>query len=528
MRLNERVRTWHRIALLLALSNAAGCAKESEPNQERTAEAAPMTRGVGGCNGSIKEADQGEILGNVYENGLHACDPYSISLAPLGSETTNRLHMASFNGSGVADPLREVMFEWWDPESGGQCRSTVGTVATYVSSGAMKAETTHVAAAPGTKEGHCVRAGRYAFSGAGRSFTVDYIQVSRQDAYNAAIGKGEHIEATSYIDPDTPGAEMYSDLWIHTDLTSTSYSDAPVLHIQNATSAPYSATFTNDANPSGTSNDWFRFSVASSSSTWNIEGDGTALARLYFDGTDTTKSTGYYDPLWQSPNPIMRVYRFPNPAPPYKDYVVGLELMRPDEAPNAGPTVTRTVRIYSVPVACASFEGTTTWKVTDQIFNGSCSSGASLEYRWRTEAGGGWTSYAASPLYDFGGHGTAGSKQVTLEVRSTVTGLTDDTTYTFTVQDSVLTMTGPTYITDKLSKTYTANYSSYWIERVLPAGSWSSPIGPQVTKNRIFGFACHDFHFRGYLTGGTALKRSRLIIQVRNDPTECPPGPPDP
>jgi hypothetical protein len=171
-------------------------------------------------------------------------------------------------------------------------------------------------------------------------------------------------------------------------------------------------------------------------------------------------------------------------------------------------------------VACATFERTTTWKIADQIFNAGCSTtGANIQYRWRTDAGGAWTAYSTSPLYEFLGHPTAGDHIITLEVKNTSTGASVTHDYTISVQNFQLTMTGTTTIPVKGNYTYTASTSSTWWERVVPNTTWTGGVVTGTTWSRTWGIGCYDVDVRADATaGGSVLKRGRLLVHVISEP----------
>lgn len=329
---------WVFLGLTLVLP---GCEPDSNVTTPETALQEPSRpMATTECIGTQKPGGsaEGEVYGNFYEDGIRSCSTYPVELQPY-ADAQGRLHFASYNPALVADPIWVQAFEWWDPLAGAPCAN--GTLANYVSNGAATSERAHAPTAP--KEGHCVRPGRYAFDGGGRSFDVEYIQPSGSAAANTHTGINEAIEITAY----NASVNLWQDLVINTDITSTHPGDTPVLDIQNAGATPYSGTFTNQASPSGTKNDWFRFSAARSTSGWTVSGHGTALARLYWDGTDLSQSTPYYDHKPEGV-PVLRLHRFPNPLTASKVYTVGLELLRPDEDPANAASVTRTITINRV------------------------------------------------------------------------------------------------------------------------------------------------------------------------------------
>lgn len=185
-----------------------------------------------------------------------------------------------------------------------------------------------------------------------------------------------------------------------------------------------------------------------------------------------------------------------------------------NESNNTDSATTR-LNVNSL-VACATFEKTTTWKMADQVFNAGCSTtGANIQYRWQTDAGGGWTAYSSSTLYDFPGHGTAGTHTVTLEVKNTTTGATRTQPYNITVQNSQLTISGPMVISVKGTYTYTASTSATWWERLVPSTTWVGGVVTNTTWNRTWSAGCYDYDIRADATaGGSVLKRGRAQVHI--------------
>ena len=322
---------WFIGGCLVTVAAIAACATQDSVTPQGVEVVQGVHPALTGCLGYTKPggSNQGEILGNLYENGERTCDTtQSMSLAP--DATTAARMDDTFNGSLRIYPWYPIMFEFWDPNAGAPC---AGFSATTASSNSELIHST----LSGT-EHHCVMPGFYTFSGPGdRQFQVEYVQVSGYDATNSTAGvNDEHIEITAY---DSTLTSNWNDLWIHTDVTSTHPGDTPVLDIRKAGSTPYDGSFANQSNPSGTADDWFQFSTARSSSNWlssNNHRDGGALARLrFYDGATLFKTLGYYD-YYAENHALMRLSKFPDPWPDtLKTYTVILNLLRPDEAPSS-------------------------------------------------------------------------------------------------------------------------------------------------------------------------------------------------
>lgn len=152
--------------------------------------------------------------------------------------------------------------------------------------------------------------------------------------------------------------------------------------------------------------------------------------------------------------------------------------------PWASDTATIVVQSASGLNPCFEEEHTQTWRSTDQYLTTGCgSTGGNIQYRWRFQAGGSWTSFSADTIYEFQGHSTADTHTVTMEVKNTTTGATEQSSRQFTVLDSLMSMSGPTYVTDKQLKTYTSNWAGRWFERYDPETSytWNLTLWPADT-----------------------------------------------
>jgi len=167
-------------------------------------------------------------------------------------------------------------------------------------------------------------------------------QAGARQVWNETAGLYETVEAP---DPDDT-LNVWVDLLANVDVGTNTYGETRVLHVQNAHAAPDTNVFEDEQNPTGSDTDFFRFSVAGSTSNWPGS-EGTGLARLYWDfGLWKTQwLTNYYDPLSPSGR-IIRLHRFANHVPETRTLTVAFELMRPDEDP--GDTVNVTQRQVQV------------------------------------------------------------------------------------------------------------------------------------------------------------------------------------
>jgi len=470
-------------------------------------------------------APEEEFFGEVWENGQRtARTDYSAGLQPFDSATAAHL-VGPWSGSVWANPSAPHMYGWYDPVGGGNCGNLADYIAGDSSKRGPEAHWNGPGQPPSGVERHCIRPGIYTFSAAGKGFEVDYLQMAGDNltVYNSTAGVSERIEATSYSGQQ---ANNWVDFVAHVDLTPGSYQETRVLDVENAGSHPLASTFSNQANPAGTELDFFRFSAARSSPGWGPAGSqGRALSRLYWDfSVNKAIATRYYD--GHSTANVIRLHQFKNHVNESRNAVVALELMRPDEAPNDTVNVaTRVIAITrTTPVACATFEGTTTWLYTDQVLNAACSSrGANIRYRWRFEAGGGWTGYSPDTLYDyFEGHDTPGAREVTVEALNTTTQASSQHAYPISVGTNQVSLDGRTYVTDKANNLYTSNSWLIWREKFdHDTQWWPATSEPRNRMNRIWYAGVYTVDLRQQDSTPSFLHRGRLHITVCNPPSQC-------
>lgn len=482
---------------------------------------------------------EGEFFGNMWSNGVVSRDPaYYADLEPFDQATANRLRY--YNATTWADTSvghtggARWMFEWSDPKAGGNC----GNLATYLAGDTTKPSgqggrwpEIHRPApnvAPAGVEKHCIRPGRYTLiirhgGSITKQVLLDYLPIvpsspganGAKFIWNVTAQRSEVLEALNYDDTTS----VWQDLVAQVDVTGGSYSETRVLDVENALGKPAKDTFTNVAAPTGTELDYFRFSVARDASTWNLNNQGTMLTRLYWTYGVVgwqARRTGFFDAGHTVGLPIIRPHAFSADVTQSGMDTVAVELMRPDEQPDSSTVTKRTLQITrTTPVACASFEGVTTWQVTDQYLNASCSTrGANIQYRWQSDAGGAWTPYSTDTLYDFGGHGATGTHQVTLQVKNTSTGTSSTQTTPVGVQTGQVTLTGQTFITVKTAYVYRSNHWGQWFERYNPDLRWyPSTAGMQDTLRRIWPAGNYTEELRQD-SSTSVLRRGRLHITV--------------
>lgn len=157
-----------------------------------------------------------------------------------------------------------------------------------------------------------------------------------------------------------------------------------------------------------------------------------------------------------------------------------------------------------------------TWRMTDQYLTTSCgSTGTNIQYRWRFQAGGAWTSFSPDTLHEFFGHSTADTFQVTVEVKDTSSGATEQFSRDFEVRDQIMTISGPTYVTTKDVQTYQASSTANWFERYETSlewywAGWTTP----TTYDRIWPAGDYTRRLRGEGGSGGAVGRDWLDVVV--------------
>jgi hypothetical protein len=180
---------------------------------------------------------------------------------------------------------------------------------------------------------------------------------------------------------------LFRDLIIDIDLqTGGTFTEKPRVDIQNALASPFNTLFQGQPTPSGASSDYFRFSLARDTSGWDYDiGKGTMLARLFYDrDRNNGNATRYYDPISQEGVRGIKLNRYNNPQYPVVNRYarIGLEMMRPDEAPAGTVVVLDSVYISDMR-ACFTTERATVWQHAMQYVNASCSTGANRSMRGR-------------------------------------------------------------------------------------------------------------------------------------------------
>lgn len=482
---------------------------------------------------------EGELFGNIYSSGTTTKDAgYYVTLTPFNSSTAARLHYSNYT-AWADTALGDVggprwMYDWSDPKAAGQC----GNLFHYLNG---LADTTYRLAevhrpgpnqTPSGVERHCLRPGTYVFTlthdgTVVKTFLVDYPavtpavrgQIGAKFVWNTTAGKNEVLDDLNYDDT----TNVWQDLVVQVDLTSGAFTQTEVLDLQNAQANPTKDTFTNNASPTGSVSDHFRFSVARSTSTWNTDNQnqGVLLSQLFFNyGKQPTDHSGFYDPAGVN-RPLLRIHTFGELQGSTTD-TSAAEVMRPDQTPDSTRVAKRTLQITRIdPYACATFEGSTTWQGTDQYLSAGCSDrDPGVQYRWQTDANGSWTAYTSDTLLDFLGHATAGAHTVTLDADSA--GNSGFSSTPVNVTTGQITFSGATYITSKATQIYRSNHYGIWYERYDPALHWyPASVNQQDTLAVIWPAGSYTDQLRQDSSTAGVLRRGRLSITVCNPSNGC-------
>ena len=304
---------------------------------------------------------EGELLGDLSGNNIPITDTgYTVRLEAANAETSERLHY--YNASMWVSPTghglgknQGHMFAWIDPRHQGGC----GNEHDYVSADTAARDPEFHWQSPTTPpsgfEEHCIQPGQYWLKlyhngSLYKQFEVDYVPTmtgggSVLHVYNATAGIYESIEKQNLDDT----TYVPHDLDIRIDVGSPAYSHTPVLYADAAVTNPYAdTTFTDLSYLSGTHHTWFRFSSVASTTNEPPGIQGGLLSRMYWDSAgDLSSRTGFWDSY--SPGGIIRVHQFMTDTLATRDYVVGLEVLLPDEQPRTTPEVTRIVHIQGPP-----------------------------------------------------------------------------------------------------------------------------------------------------------------------------------
>jgi hypothetical protein len=458
-------RTVLGLSALAALLVLETCTRDpSAPGRGITASVSnPLSGGI-----------EGEFFGNIWSNGVVSRDAaYYMDLEPSDQATANRLRY--YNATTWADTSvghtggARWMYEWSDPKAGGNC----GNLATYLAGDTTKpfgqggrSPEVHWPApnvTPAGVEKHCIRPGTYLLTirrggSVTKQLRVDYLPIvplapganAAKLIWNVTAQSNEALEALNYDDTTS----VWQDLVVQADLTGGSYSETRVLDVENALSNPAKDTFVNVAAPSGTQLDYFRFSVARDTSTWNVNNQGTMLTRLFWKyGVDVSRVTAFYDAGHTVGLSIIRPHAFNADVTQSGTDTVAVELMRPDEQPDSAATTKRTIQV------------TLTSQPLTNVITGPDIINVTGSYSWLAVASGGIPPYSYGAWYYYRYPGP--EQQV---------GTGQSYGRTVTVEPSAYVFRLRNLVTDQTPQTKQAKY---FVE-VFPAGGFAASAGDGV------------------------------------------------
>lgn len=475
--------------------------------------------------------DQGEIFGNVWDAGGRTTDAtYYVMIEARDDSTRNSLHpdyrvMRSWvdNTPGVAH-----QFEWYDATAtDGPCEPYSNFFNGIVGSEVHRSGPGVDGSGP---EKHCIVPGRYTFTlirstAVGdsiiRQFPIDHLQsemngLSKVLVRNDSAGGVLEWLAANDFSPDQP----YKDLLIDIDRSSPGVTDAALLQVDNALTDRKKGTFVAQHGITGSDQDYYRVSVARSSSNWRRTGNDQALTRIFWDfDRNRGNSTGYYDALTTG-GPAMRWHRYLGQIGAAGPVKIAMDYMRPDENPNdQAPQAVEVMSNITVtpaaPVACWQFENTNTWQYTDQIFDASCSTaGPNIRYSWLYN--GYWTPESSGSQHSFLGHSAAGTQSLTLKVRNTTTNQSTTQSYPFNVTADSTVLSGPTFILTKSTYKYrSVNRKVFpWLESFDTVRTWWPALTPDSVLNRVWPAGKYAVELRHEDSASIVLKRGRLHVEV--------------
>lgn len=468
---------------------------------------------------------EGEVLVQVFENGVPTtATDLTLELVPLDN-TEDRLHGTNelMMQIGKKRQNNDWMAEWFDPDaSDGPC----GPIENYeTGNDLLRGDEVHGGVGP---EVHCIRPGHYRAilrrNGMEiRRTEVEYVQI----AVNAAGGNEWVVNSTANLSEKliSPlyqprgGENAITDLILNIDLQSDpSFSDNAVIDIDTAGANPGKLTFQNIDYPEATDQDYFRMSVAQSTSNWtrpDVIRGSAMLTRYWWDrGSPGYEPTGYIDAHGASH--LLAAHRYGDEVQQSRQARLAVDHKRPDELPSNIPQIERTIQVNKsvvLPDDCLTAENENTWLMTDQYLTVGCAPrGTGISYEWQFSSGGPITT-TTDTLFDFRGHSTGGQQLVSLAAKSGATTL-GTWSRVFDVLGTQNVISGPTGINNKNTQTYSSPSSGDWYERFNPQIAWvGSAIGTD-TVTRIWPEGDYTVEMRQELQDSPVLQRGRLSIEV--------------
>lgn len=190
--------------------------------------------------------------------------------------------------------------------------------------------------------------------------------------------------------------------------------------------------------------------------------------------------------------------------------------------------------VVTVGTACATADGTVTWRYADQYLSAGCSleQGADKRYRWYTNGDvpltAGWS---ADTLFDW--EGASATHLVILKDSSTTTDLTSRDTVVISVQPYQVELDGASYIPDKQRYLYVATaggqlHDGQWFERYDDGPQWYPATAyDQDSLYRTWPKGDYTVDLRQHKVVQGVLHRRRLVVDVCSVPgCTAPPAPP--
>ena len=467
---------------------------------------------------------EGEVIGRLYDNGVPTTRlGLVVVLTPLSD--TNRLK-GETNLSFHVNPASDLDFEWFDPASSDGL-TRCGTLTEY-NKGNMLARSAEVHGASETgREEHCIRPGIYILSVLqngqlipGARFEVEYQQI--EPAVTVYEGQVQHSLASRLYD-EAGGSGSIVDLFVNIELGQSNGTDRnTVLKIDKPGSDPRISTFAPVPNPSGTPDDFFRFSLNGSDVSWKESSPGARgrmLARFFWDTNDPLSSQTAYREVF-SGLPILQPFKYGPLATNKSSVSVGVDLKAPDQFPKDQPEHQRPIAMSgNGPGACISYAPTRVWIGTDFQVNGSFNCvmmGDPGRWSWAIQFT--VTPWSPSSYYVFPGFTSAGTQQVVLFAKDSTTGRISSDTVSITVLPYQVAIQGPTLVKDKLKKYYVGNINGQWYERFLSQTEFYPATSGMANDSFPRIWPATSTHYYVELLeesrDSATLKRGKLMVHV--------------
>jgi hypothetical protein len=328
---------------ILAAILVGGCGRSDSSTSTESASTESVSgpsRTGGTCTrGSANPGgNEGEFIGRIYSAGQLICPTNSVTLVP-DAATDARLDDTYASSLQINASSFKWDFDWWDPvDAASHC---VGFTATHESNVKEK----H--AIPGQNvnpEAHCIVPGRYTFTYNETAYDLEYIAETNIAIYNQVTGQTEEVLA---LEDFTTCPACYRDLILLIDPGGNESGEA---HFDVDTLRTTSSNFTGVLPAFGTFQTTYRFSYARTTAQNPPVGaqSGDVLIRYFWDyENDLSKRTGFFNHQSGSQK-LIRTHRFPNPIAAVDTFVVGFDVLRPNQTPSLTADETKMVIINRV------------------------------------------------------------------------------------------------------------------------------------------------------------------------------------